>query len=168
MKGNVIMGFLDNLPNALKSFGYKKATVLCSGVLLMDLSGLRKYGYSKKIADFISKNKKKLIQHDQTIINVVMQDKIAPLPPKYGIWGFKNKKKAKKHLEKQWPKLKYNKDEFFYAVKHPAILHFAGKKPFWRKHTVFEKEWWDFARLTSYYEDIYSKSPIPQKKKGNK
>ena len=61
MKANVIMGFLDSIPTAIQSLGYTNATVICSGVLLIDLDGLRKYGYSKKIEDFISKNRNKLI-----------------------------------------------------------------------------------------------------------
>ena len=164
MKGNIIMGFLDRRSNALQSFGFKRATVICNGVLLMDLDGLRKYGYSKRIKDFIDKNKKRLVQHDQTIINAVMQGKISPLPPKYGIWGWKNKITAKNHLKRQWPELRYNETEYFYALDHPAIIHYAGKKPFWRINTAFEKEWWNYARLTGYYNDIYSKSPIPKKK----
>ena len=164
MKGNVIMGFLDNAPNALKSFGINNATVLCSGVLLIDLDGLRKYDYSKKIKDFISKNKKRLKQHDQTIINVVMQDRISPLPPKYGIWAGLNKSNAKKYLNLQLKKLKYNEEEFFKALEHPAIVHYTLDKPFWRKYSHFYNDWWDIARKTGYYNEIYIKSPKPRKK----
>ena len=161
MKGNIIMGFLDSVPDAIKNFGFKTPTVVCSGVLLMDLDGIRKYGYSKKIEEFISKNRNNLKQQDQTIINVVFQDRIAPIPPKYGIWAWSEKAVAKKHNDKQWPHLKYNETELFEAIDHPAIVHFIWPKPFWRKPTRFDKEWWDFARLTGYYDDIYNKSPIP-------
>ena len=101
MKDSLILGFLDNYPDAIKSFGYENATVICCGVLLMDLIGLRKFGFSKKIEKFISKYHKNLTQHDQTIINVVMQKKIAPLPPKYGIWDWQNLTIAEKHLKLQ-------------------------------------------------------------------
>ena len=70
----------------------------------MDLDGLRRYGYSKKIEDFIAKNKNKLKHQDQTVLNVVMQDRLAPLPPQYGIWAFKDLAEAKRHLDAQWPK----------------------------------------------------------------
>ena len=161
MKGNIIMGFLDSVPDAIKNFGFKTPTVVCSGVLLMDLDGIRKYGYSKKIEEFIAKNRNNLKQQDQTIINVVFQDRIAPIPPRYGIWAWSEKAVAKKHNDKQWPHLKYNETELFEAIDHPAIVHFIWPKPFWRKPTRFDKEWWDFARLTGYYDDIYNKSPIP-------
>ena len=57
MNGNVIMGFIDDYPNSIKSFGLTNITMICNGVLLIDLQGLRKYNYTKKIEDFISKNK---------------------------------------------------------------------------------------------------------------
>ena len=49
MKGNLIMGFLDSVPDAIKNFRFKAPTVVCCGVLLMDLDGIRKNGYSKKM-----------------------------------------------------------------------------------------------------------------------
>ena len=162
MKGAVVMGFLDIQPNSIASFGFKEPTVVCGGVLLMDLDGLRRYGYSKKIEDFIAKNKNKIKQQDQTVLNVVMQDRIAPLPPRYGIWAWADKDGAKRHLNAQWPKLRYNETEFYYAVQHSIILHYVWPKPFWRKKkTPFYDEWWDMAKKTGFYDEIYKKSPIP-------
>ena len=161
MKGNIFMGFLDSVPDAIKSFGFEKATVVCAGVLLMNLDGLRKYGYTQKINDFIAKNKHRLTQQDQTIVNVLFQDKLAPLPPKYGIWAFRLKENAIHHNNKQWPHLKYDENELLEAYEHPGIVHFIWPKPFWRRETRYYKEWWDIARLTGFYDDIYKKSPIP-------
>ena len=166
MKGNVIMGFLDSLPDSIKSFGFENATVICSGVLLIDLDGLRKNDYSKKIEDFISQYKENLTQHDQTIINVVMQERIAPIPPKFGVWeAWKNKKETKKYLAKYKYRIKYKEKELYHAIRHPAIVHFTRLKPFWKKHTAFYNDWWRYARLTGHYDIIYSKSPNPNKKK---
>ena len=131
MKGNYIMGFLHNRINALKKFGINNATVLCSGVLLLDLNLLRKNKISKKFEDFMIKERKKIDQHDQTIINVVCQDKIGVLPPKYGMWNFADEKNAIGHNEKQRPHLKYNITEFIEAYYSPAILHYTWPKPFW-------------------------------------
>ena len=160
MKGNYIMGFLDSLPDAIERFGIKDATVLCSGVLLMDLDALRKNNMTEKFNKFITENLGKINQHDQTIINVVCQNNIAPLPPKYGIWCFEAEIYAKKHNDRQRPWLRYNQDEFINAYYHPAILHYVWPKPFWRRQKpVFNKEWWDYAQKSGYYDDIYDKSP---------
>ena len=91
------MGFLDSIPTAIERFGMKESTVLCSGVLLLDLDALRKNNMSEKFNKFIAENLGHLNQHDQTVINVVCQGKTAPLPPKYGIWSFEAEKYALNH-----------------------------------------------------------------------
>ena len=160
MKGNYIMGFLDSIPEAIERFNIENATVLCSGVLLMDLEALRKNNMTEKFRKFMIEEKEKINQHDQTVINVVCQGKIAPLPPKYGIWCFEAEKYAVKHNERQRPHLRYNKDEFIKAYYHPAILHYVWPKPFWkRKKPVFNTEWWNYAKISGYYDEVYNKSP---------
>ena len=161
MKGNYIMGFLDSLPDALeKNFKIKNATVLCSGVLLLDLDALRKNKMTEKFNKFMIENREKINQHDQTVINVVCQKNIGTLPPKYGIWSFEAEKYAVKHNERQRPHLRYDMKEFINAYKHPAILHYVWPKPFWkRKKPIFDKEWWNYARISGYYNEVYNKSP---------
>ena len=160
MKGNYIMGFLDSVPEAIDKFGIKNGVVLCTGVLLMDLDALRKNNMSEKFNKFLNEQREKINQHDQTIINVVCQGKIATLPPKYGMWCFEAKIHALKHNRRQRPWLQYNETEFLYAYYHPAILHYVWPKPYWRrKKPVFNKEWWEYARKSGYYNDIYHKSP---------
>ena len=160
MKGNYIMGFLDSIPEAIERFNISNATVLCSGVLLMDLDALRKNNMTEKFTKFMVEQKDKINQHDQTIINVVCQGKTNTLPPKYGIWSFEAEKYALKHNDRQRPHLRYKKDEFVKAYYHPAILHYVWPKPFWKKKKpVFDKEWWDYARISGYYNEVFNKSP---------
>ena len=160
MKGNYILGFLDSLPNAIEKFGIPNATVLCAGVLLMDLDALRKNNMTEKFNKFISEQRKNINQHDQTIINVVCQDKISTLPPKYGIWCFEAKIHALKHNNRQRPWLKYDEEEFLHAYSHPAILHYVWPKPYWRrKKPIFNKEWWDYAKKSGFLDDVIHKSP---------
>ena len=98
MKGNYILGFLDSsFPNLLEKYGVKNATVLCSGVLLMDLSALRKNNMTEKFNEFLDKYIGNIDQHDQTTINVVCQEKISYLPPKYGLWNFQNLNEFRSH-----------------------------------------------------------------------
>ena len=153
MKDNVIMGFID-YPDSIKLLGLIKSTVICSGVLLFNLELLRKYNYSKKIDDFIAKYKSRLILDDQTILNIVMQDKLGTLPPKYGIFAFRNEEHFKNYFNKT-RKLgkKYNKKDLLYAIEHPVIIHFAGIKPFGstKNDKRFSKVWWKFARVSGVY-----------------
>ena len=160
MKGNYILGFLDSLPNAIEKFGIKNATVLCAGVLLMDLDSLRKNNITEKFNKFIAEQRENINQQDQTIINVVLQDKISTLPPKYGIWCFEAKIHALKHNNRQRPWLKYDEKEFLEAYSHPAILHYVWPKPYWRrKKPIFNTEWWNYAKISGFLDDVIHKSP---------
>ena len=160
MKGNYIMGFLDALPDAIDKFGIVNGTVLCSGVLLMDLNALRRDKMMEKFFKFMVEKKEEINQHDQTVINVVCQGKIAPLPPKYGIWCFEHEKYLLKYNERQRPNLRYNQEELINAYYHPAILHYVWPKPYWKRpKPIFNKEWWDYAKSSGYYLDVYNKSP---------
>ena len=158
MKNNYIMGFLDSMPDAIESFGVKNATVLCAGVLLLDLDALRKNNIQEKMYKFINDNLGKLEQHDQTVINVVCQNNIGILPPKFGIFGFESEEHALEHNERQRPWLKYDKQEFINAYHHPTILHYVWPKPFWRKPVLFN-EWWKYAKISGFYYWIHKKSP---------
>ena len=151
MKGNYIMGFLDNRVNAIEKFGIENATVLCSGVLLLDLNLLRKNKISDKFKDFMLKERERIDQLDQTIINAVCQGKLGLLPPKYGVWNFFSKRIALIHNNRQRPHLKYNEDELIKDYFHPAIRHFVYK-PF-NKHSFF-KDWSDYAKKTGYFDEI--------------
>ena len=163
MKGKYMLGFLDSVPNAIKDFGIKDAIVLCSGVLLIDLDALRRNNITEKFNKFMKEKRDKIVQHDQTIINVVLQNQLGTMPPKYGIWAFENSRSAILYNSKQRQWLKYDINELLNAYHHPAILHFVWPKPFWRKkEPVFNDKWWEYAKKTGYYDDIYYKSPSPK------
>ena len=158
MKGKYILGFIDNIYYALESFGIRNAIVINSGVLLMDLNALRKYNTTDKFNDFIKLLNNSIDQGDQTLINVVLQKHISTLPPKYGMWGFENEYFAKEHNKIQKPWLRYRYKEFIEAFNHPAILHYTGAKPFRDKKAVYYSLWWEYAKKTGFFNEIYNYS----------
>lgn len=154
MKDDYVYGFLDERINALRKYGIENGIYLCSGVLLMNLNALRKDNISEKFIEFLNKEKDRIDQNDQTIINVVCQEKIGTLPPKYGIWNFPDKSYAKRHNKLQRKKVQYNSDEFEKAYLHPSIIHYVFK-PFGKEKKYLYNEWWDYAKRTGYYNEIY-------------
>ena len=161
MEENYILGFLDSIPKALRKFKIKNAVVLCSGVLLLDLNALRINNISEKYNEFLEENLGKIYQHDQTTINVVCQGKIETLPPKYGIWNFKNVKYFKYHNNAHLPWLRYNKKEYLLSYYYPAILHYVVRKPYLKDDNKFYfDKWWEYAKKTGYYNEIYNFSNI--------
>ena len=86
-----------------------------------------------------------------------MPGKTAALPPKYGIWWFGSINTAMNHNIKQRLSQRYNFGEYREAYYHPSILHFVTVKP-WKFIDRFKNEWWNYAKISGYYNDIYNKT----------
>lgn len=117
----------------------KKYPYINTGVLLMNLTELRKRPIEKEVFDFVRKNKKKLMLPDQDIISTLYGDKI-----------------------KLVDNLKYNLGERalnLYNISHPThqittkwinkntiIIHYYGRNKPWNKHYK--------GKLNHYYKKI--------------
>ena len=157
MKGNYILGFQDSSkPNILEYYNIKNATVLCAGVLLMDLAALRKNNITEKFNEFFNKYKGKIYQHDQTTIHVVCQGKLSTLPLKYGMWNYKFFREFDEHCHYQFPFVTYNTKEMILAYEQPALLHYVKAKPYHKRENnkYYYYEWWDYAKTTGYYKEV--------------
>ena len=92
---------------------------ICSGVLLINLKELRKNNITQQYQKFIKEKGKKLIYHDEFVINYICSEKIGFLPPKFGTiikFGFREGI--------------YPIKEKIYALKNPDVIHFMTKP--WR------------------------------------
>ena len=156
MQGYYILGFLDSLVKDMEKYGIKNATVLCTGVLLMDLEGLRKFNTTGKFKQFMESHNNQIGKADQDLINAVLQGHLFSLPPKYGMWGFDLYSHAKFHNNVQRDWLKYNESELEEGFKHPAILHYVASKPFKNTQAPYYDIWWKYANKTRYYEAIHN------------
>ena len=157
MKGNYILGFQDSSkPNILEKFNIKNATVLCAGVLLMDLAAFRKNNITGKFYEFLNKYKGKIYQNDQTTINVVCQGKLSTLPLKYGMWNYKFFRDFVVNCHYQFPFVTYNTKEMILAYEQPALLHYVRAKPFLKRvnNKYYYYEWWEYAKKTDYYKEV--------------
>lgn len=106
-----------------------------------------------KIETFIKENNDKLVQHDQTVINVLFQDNIGALPIKYGIFNFTDMEMVNDYSNRLVAKNKYTKNEILQAYEKPAILHYVYKP--WEQNEVNRKDlWWEYAAKTDYFDEI--------------
>ena len=156
MQGYYILGFLDSLVKDMEKYGIKNATVLCAGVLLMDLEGLRKFNTTGKFKQFMESHNNQIGKADQDLINAILQGHLFSLPPKYGMWGFDRYSHAKFHNNVQRDWLKYNESELEEGFKHPAILHYVASKPFKNTQAPYYDILWNYANKTGYYEAIHN------------
>ena len=163
MRNNIILGFVDNSYKKAEIFGVKTYKYIVSGVLLINLNKIRKEKITQKFIEFIDKFEEKLSQEDQTVINVILHGKIDFLPPKFGIWNFRNKASVLKHnnYENKTLGIKaYDEKEILKAWKTPSIIHYVRAKP-WSKKIIkayfkYSKEWWKYAKLTDEYNNMFS------------
>ncbi len=157
MKGLYCRGFLDSTVDATKSFGVNNDHCICAGVMLLNLAELRKDDMFNKFKNFIEENNDKLVQHDQTVINVLCADKMGILPAKFGVFNtYRTADDISKFQSSLTAKNKYSIKELTNAVNNPVILHCVDKP--WKSYDVFRYDWWvKWAKKTDYYPEIQEK-----------
>jgi lipopolysaccharide biosynthesis glycosyltransferase len=114
-----------------------------TGVMLVNLSKIRKDNLEKKFHNLLMNNnkEKKLYFVDQDIINIACENKILPLHLKYNYMT---------HLLriKVLSKIIYSKKNWDEAKKKPVITHYTFIQP-WQKNALksFYKKWWSYAKI---------------------
>lgn len=161
MENKYIMGFLDNGYKFSKIFGINTYKYITAGVILLNLKEMRLNNITNKFIEFIEKKRKLLKQEDQTVLNIVLHNKISILPAKYGLWPFFNKSQffIHNHYLKNYTKFQcYCDDEINDAYENPGIVHYVMQKPFKKKYylsnSTFVNYWLYYASKTEEYEKI--------------
>lgn len=157
MENYYYRGLLDPTVNGTETFGVDNDHCICAGVMVINLAELRRDDMVNKSIDFIEKNNDKLIQHDQTVINVLCADKIGVLPPKYGIFNYyTSEKDLTGYYESLRSADRYTMEELVDALNHPALLHCVVKP--WKDRGAFRFDWWwKYARKSDYYNEMAEK-----------
>lgn len=160
MKGYYYKGWLDDNVNGTQSFNIYDDHYICSGVMLINLKALRENKMVEKFEQFIKENNNKLVQHDQTVINVLCCDKIGILPPKFGMFNYHKSGEAyKSYSDNLISPNKYTPQDLIDAFNDLCVLHCVCKP--WKSKDVAGSElWWNYARKTDFFEEIHSKYPI--------
>lgn len=160
MKNNIIMGFVAFCNYYPMSYQLKNYKYINAGVLLINLKSIRKENITQKFLNHINKNEF-MVDYDQSLINLVINSRIGLLPPKYGIWTFKNINELKIHniyKINNHTLNHYNFKEFTDAYNNPGIIHYVRNKPFYLKNflsdTRFEKLWKYYAIKAENFENI--------------
>ena len=156
MDGYYIKGHLDNQPWAGDRYGVYNDHYICAGVLLMNLKEMRKDNISQRYLDFIEEYRDEIVQHDQTVLNVVGYNKTGVLPAKFGVFNSIPKMRyIKKYLKSLRSPQKYTISEYTEAQKSPVVAHLIAK-PWLTKYPYFST-WWEYVKRTEYYEEACSR-----------
>lgn len=143
---------------------YKKGNLnfeINSGVLLLNLIGMRRMKIEKTVITLLNKGFKDSF-HDQAIINIFFKKYVGFLPPEYNSLTF-NYETVKKR-KKKYGNL-YDFDSLYFSFKFPYIIHYAGILKF---KTYNHEDWYYFARKSKYfhkrthnYSDIFKYISYP-------
>lgn len=116
-----------------------------SGVLLLNLAQIRRQQIDRqweKLAE------QKLYYQDQDILNITCRDRIIYLPPKYNSLAYLSAEDYRRMVTEDI----FTEAESAQAQERPAILHYAGDKPWKRYDTNQGFVWWDFVKK---YPELY-------------
>lgn len=113
-----------------------------SGVLLMNLSSMRKEMHREEIFEFVEKYKDFLILPDQDVLNGLYNTRILPLDESF--WNYDVRKYESYRLASQ------GRRDMDWVMEHTAILHFCGKNKPWNpkyrgRFSSLYKHYWHLA-----------------------
>ncbi len=119
-----------------------------SGVLLMNLEEIRRRQLDEQWERLAEE---KLYYQDQDILNITCQGSIAYLSPKYNRLAYLEEKDFGQFVTEGI----YTREEEQEALQSPAIIHYAGDKPWKRYDTNLGSLWWDYVNAQSDLRDLF-------------
>lgn len=124
-----------------------ETSYFCSGVLLLNLEGLREKWSFQRYMECFRADRENIVFHDQDLLNLVHVNEVRLVDEKrYDFFAFKGYELGitKAQVEKT-----------------VSILHFAGHvKPWDAQELRYDIEllWWEYAKKTPYYRDLLEKA----------
>ena len=116
-----------------------KGGYINAGVTLLDLSEVRKRDLAARWNELAGE---KFYYQDQDILNITCQGAVTYLPPKYNRLAYLEEKDYGQFVTEGV----YTQEECKEALQSPAILHYAGDKPWKRYDTNLGAAWWDYVK----------------------
>lgn len=96
-----------------------------AGVLLMNLSKLRKISVKDRLSKYMAKYQKFINYADQDVLNGAFRGAIGVLPPQYDLMTIAATYSYEEIQKLRKPTNYYSKEEIEDAKKHPAIIHYT-------------------------------------------
>lgn len=104
----------------------KNSLYINSGVLLMNLSELRKFNWEEKVLAFIETFNGSIPHHDQGIVNGLAKNRIKIISPRYNAMDVYFVYTYKQMGKLMSMKLPYSEDIYDEARKSPVFIHFTA------------------------------------------
>lgn len=108
-----------------------------AGVTLLNLNQIRKRNLEEKWNKWAGE---RLYYQDQDILNLTCQNAIYDLPPRYNRFAYMGDQDYDRFVTEGI----YTRTQCKEALEHPAVIHYAGDKPWKRYDTNLGFLWWDY------------------------
>lgn len=101
------------------------STYINAGVLLINLSRLRKVNITKALDGYMKKNAKLINYADQDILNGVFENQIGVLNPKYNVMTIDIVHSYREICVLRRPTAFYSEEEIMKATANPVVIHYT-------------------------------------------
>ncbi len=128
LKGKCVAGVADCLSEKYyEMLEMSKTSHYCnSGVQLQDLKQWKEQKVGDKVRTYVHKSGGYIFFMEQTVFNVVLQDKILILPPKYNTYTLMQCLSYKEIIKLRNPRDYYTEEQIKEAVRNPQIVHLTS------------------------------------------
>lgn len=129
-----------------------KNDYFCSGVMLFDLSRFREEEFGKKCIDAINEDPDKFIYHDQDALNIVFNDRVTYISPKWNMMSaFLRRDKADMHMSETF---KAEIEQTLLTESDKLIVHYEYLPKPWQKWVMmphpFTKLWYHYRSISPW------------------
>ncbi|MCD7726177.1 MAG: glycosyltransferase family 8 protein [Clostridiales bacterium] len=129
----------------------QKGGYINAGVTLMNLEEIRKQRLEEQWKELAQE---KLYYQDQDILNITCRNQICYLPPKYNRLAYMGKEDYNRFVEEGI----YTQEECEEALSAPALIHYAGDKPWKRYDTNLGSLWWDYVNSQQELDGLFDEA----------
>lgn len=172
-EGNLCAGVADCLGEKYyKLFGMSDTSSYCnSGMVLFDVDAWRKEGMEDAVAKYVRDNNGYVFFMEQSVMNIVLQDRIKLLHPKYNTYSLMISFSYENLYRLRMSERFYTKNEVREAIANPVIIHltnsFYVKGRPWIEGNLhpFKHLYMHYRELTPWKEEVLFADKTPLWKK---
>jgi UDP-glucose:(galactosyl)LPS alpha-1,2-glucosyltransferase len=137
-------------PERIEQIGAVAEQYVNAGILVMNLEEMRREGLQEK---FLVLARQQFEFQDQDILNICCRDRISHLHPRYNVhcmFDYEQNRSLSNEI--------FGSHAWLDAIEKPAILHYAGVKP-WESHRCwFHDRWWNRYYQSPAFDGAYYRS----------
>ena len=160
LNDNYFLGFLNNNNQTYINLNITIEKIIKTNVLVINMKKLKENNYQKEFRNLYIKYKDNQEMNEEIMINILYQDKLGIIPPKYGMPNFNNSDLALEYNKNISEIYRYENKNYISAYFKPAIIEFMCKPWELGNKCQNNEAFWYYAKKSEYFDEfkeIYGK-----------